>query len=122
MNPDVPQMSFCCETNRGVTKCWLFSQANLTPSELPNGNEQGRTGLSNVAGCRRKSPPTWLVSVCYSAWHFSTDNVFLSKISLDWPLTLKTQPSTSKLSDNLEETEGELLLDYQPVSHVVEIH
>ena len=27
-------------------------------------------------------------------WHF------LNKISLDWPLTLTTQPSTSRLSDN----------------------
>ena len=27
---------------------------------------------------------------------------FLSKISLDWPLTFITQPSTSKLSDNPE--------------------
>ena len=27
---------------------------------------------------------------------------FLNKISLDWPLTLTTQPSTSKLSDNPE--------------------
>ena len=27
-------------------------------------------------------------------WHF------LTKTSLDWPLTLTTQPSTSKLSDN----------------------
>ena len=26
--------------------------------------------------------------------------VFLNKINLDWPLTLATQPSTSKLSDN----------------------
>ena len=25
---------------------------------------------------------------------------FLNKISLDWPLTLTTQPSTSRLSDN----------------------
>ena len=25
---------------------------------------------------------------------------FLNKISLNWPLTFKTQPSTSKLSDN----------------------
>ena len=75
-NPVVPQKSFCCETNRGVTKCWLFSQANLTPFELQNGNEQGRTGLSKVAGCRRKSPPTLLVSTGYSAWHFFTDSVF----------------------------------------------
>ena len=29
---------------------------------------------------------------------------FLPKISLDWPLTLKTQPSTSKLSDNPVQT------------------
>ena len=28
--------------------------------------------------------------------------LFLNKISLDWPLTLTTQPSTSKLSDNPE--------------------
>ena len=27
---------------------------------------------------------------------------FLNKMSLDWPLTLTTQPSTSKLSDNPE--------------------
>ena len=56
------------------------------------------TSLSKVAGCRRKSPPIlgWLVSAGYSAWHF------LNKISLDWALTLTTQPSTSKLSDNPE--------------------
>jgi len=30
-------------------------------------------------------------------WHF------LNKISLNWPLNLTTQPSTSKLSDNPEE-------------------
>ena len=47
-----------------------------------------------------KIVPTWLVSAGYSAWHFSTDGVFLNKISLDWPLTLTTQSSTSKLSDN----------------------
>ena len=57
-------------------------------------------GLSKVAGCRRKSPPTWLVSAGYSAWHFFTGSVFLKKISLDWSLTLTTQPSTSKHSDN----------------------
>ena len=28
------------------------------------------SGLSTVAGCRRKSPPTWLVSAGYSAWHY----------------------------------------------------
>ena len=47
-----------------------------------------RAGLSKVAGCRRKSLPT------------CTDDVFLHKISLDWLLTLTTQPSTSKLSGN----------------------
>ena len=56
-------------------------------------------GLSKVAGCQRKSPSTWLVSAGYSAWHFFTW-CFLNKISLDWPLTLTTQPSTSKFSDN----------------------
>ena len=45
-------------------------------------------------------PPTWLVSASYSAQHFFTDVTFLNKISLDWLLTLNTQPSTSKLSDN----------------------
>ena len=57
-------------------------------------------GLSKVAGCRRKSPPTKLVSAGYSAWHFFTDGVFLNKISLDWLLILITQPSISKLCDN----------------------
>ena len=33
-------------------------------------------GLSKLAGCWRKSPPTWLVSTGYSAWHFITDGVF----------------------------------------------
>ena len=55
-----------------------------------------RAGLSKVAGCRQKLPPTWLVLAGYSAWHFCTDDVFLHKISLDWLLTLTTQPSTSK--------------------------
>ena len=58
------------------------------------------TGLSKVASCRRKSPPTWSVSAGYSVWHFFTDGIFLNKTSLDWPLTLTTQPSISKLSDN----------------------
>ena len=60
------------------------------------------TGLSKVAGCHWKSSPTWLVSAGYSAWHFVMVlwMAFLNKISLDWPLTLTTQLSTSKLSDN----------------------
>ena len=33
-------------------------------------------GLSKEAGCQRKSPPIWLVSAGYSAWHFFTDGVF----------------------------------------------
>ena len=37
------------------------------------------TGLSKVAGCQRKSPPTWLVSSGYSAWHFFIDDVFKIK-------------------------------------------
>ena len=57
-------------------------------------------GLSKVPCCRQKSPPTWLLSAGYSAWHFFMEWRFLNKISLDWPLTLTTQPSTSQLSDN----------------------
>ena len=30
-------------------------------------------GLSKVAGSRRESPPTWLQSAGYSAWHFFMD-------------------------------------------------
>ena len=33
-------------------------------------------GLTKVAGCWRKSPPTWLVSAGYSAWYFFMDGVF----------------------------------------------
>ena len=47
-------------------------------------------GLSKVAGCRRKSLPTW---------HFSMDSIF--EISLDCPLALTTQQSSLKLSANL---------------------
>ena len=56
-------------------------------------------GLSKTAGCRKKSPPTcyyWPATLLgISLWM-----AFLNKISLDWPLTLTTQLSTSKLSDN----------------------
>ena len=31
--------------------------------------------LSKVAGCWRKSLPTWLVFAGYSTWHFFTDDV-----------------------------------------------
>ena len=59
------------------------------------------SGLSNVAGCQRKSQPTWLVLIglllCVA---FLYGCRLLHKISLDWPLTLTTQSSTSKLSDN----------------------
>ena len=59
------------------------------PGEKPLGaREKTNTGLSKVASCQQKSPPTWLVLASYS------------KISLDWPLTWTTQLSTSKLSDN----------------------
>ena len=62
------------------------------------------SGLSEVAGCQQKSltPLTYLVTtlgqlLCLA---FLYGWLFLTKISLDWPLTLTTQPSTSKLSDN----------------------
>ena len=44
------------------------------------------TGLSEVAGCRRKLPPTWLVSAGYSVWHFFTDSVFY--IKFPWTVCL----------------------------------
>ena len=70
-------------------------------------NRDSRPGCSKVdstiQGCQQQQiPPTWLVLAGYSAWHFSMDGVFLNKISLDWPLTLTTQPSSSKLSDNTD--------------------
>ena len=37
---------------------------------------RGTSGLSKVASYRRKSPPTWLKSASYSAWHFFMDGVF----------------------------------------------
>ena len=50
-------------------------------------------GLSKVAGC--------LVSICWLlCLAFLYRWRFLNKISLAWPLTLTTQPSTSNLSDN----------------------
>ena len=40
---------------------------------------------------------SWLLCLAFLyRWHF------LNKISLEWPLTLTTQPSTWKLSDNAE--------------------
>ena len=59
-----------------------------------------------------KLPPTWLVSASYSLWM-----LFLNKISLDWLLTLKTLPSTSKLSDN----PGEWVKSMFNVFYVTEI-
>ena len=32
-------------------------------------------GLSEVASCEQKSPPTWLISAGYSAWHFFLKNI-----------------------------------------------
>ena len=45
------------------------------------------TGLSKVAA--------YLVLAGYYPWHFFTNGVFWNKISLDWLLTLTTQPSIS---------------------------
>ena len=43
---------------------------------VPSLNPHPCSGLSKVAGCQWKSPPTWLVSAGYSAWHFFMDGVF----------------------------------------------
>ena len=60
----------------------------------------GTSGLSKLASCRQKIA-AYLVRIgqllCLAflyGWRF------LNKISLDWPLTLTTQPSSSKLFDN----------------------
>ena len=61
------------------------------------------SGLSQVADCQQKSltPLTYLVSIGQLLFlAFLYGWLFLTKISLDWLLTLTTQPSTSKLSDN----------------------
>ena len=34
------------------------------------------SGLTKVAGCWGKLPPTRLVSAGYAAWHFFTDGVY----------------------------------------------
>ena len=57
--------------------------------------------LSKVAGCWRKSPPTWLVLAGYSAWHFFTDGVFYIKYPwtgrLLWQLSHLLQNSLTTL-------------------------
>ena len=57
-------------------------------------------GCQKQPAASKKTLPTWLVWASYSAWQFFTDGIFLNKIFLDWLLTLTTQPSASKLSDN----------------------
>ena len=54
----------------------LFSKEMYMKNSLENLYVDIDPGLSKVASCRRKSPPTWKVSAGYSAWHFFTDSVF----------------------------------------------
>ena len=44
-----------------------FPELLFSPSEFDS---------QKFANIQRKSPPTWLVSASYSAWHFFTDGVF----------------------------------------------
>ena len=61
------------------------------------------TGLSKVACELSAKIAAYLVSVSWLlCLAFLYGWYFLNKIFLDWPLTLTTQPSTSKLSDNPE--------------------
>ena len=53
-----------------------------------------------MAGCRRKIASCLVGIGRLLCLAFLYGRHFLKKISLDWPLTLTTQPSTSKLSDN----------------------
>ena len=61
------------------------------------------TGLLKVACELSAKIASYLVSVSWLlCLAFLYGWCFLNKIFLDWPLTLTTQPSTSKLSDNPE--------------------
>ena len=84
------------ETESGLSDEGVPGEISQATSSLPL-----HAGLLKIASCRRKSPPTCMVSIgwllCLAVlyrWRF------LNKISMDWPLTLTTQPSTSKLSNN----------------------
>ena len=55
-----------------------------------------KAGLSKVAGCQGKSPPSWLVSACYSAWHFFTNGFFYKK----YPWTGRLDQQLSCLLQN----------------------
>ena len=78
---------------------WVSGKRHLITT--PSRNYCQVSGLSKVAGYWRKLPPTWSVSAGYSASHFFTDGIFLNKISLDWPFTLTTQLSISKILTTL---------------------
>ena len=54
----------------------------------PSRNYCQVSGLSKVAGCRRKLPPTWSVSASYSAWHFFMDGCLFQKFWQPWVFRL----------------------------------
>ena len=88
------------------------SQKSYVTWKLIAGPKKRVIHLLKVAGCWRKSPAKIGRLLCLAflyGWHFL--NI---KISLDWPLTLTTQPSTSKLSDN-PESSGPGQLDFLPM-------
>ena len=57
-------------------------------------------GLSKVAGCRQKLPPTWLVLAGYSAWHFFMEGIF----SIKYPWTGHLLWQLSHLLQNVLKT------------------
>ena len=75
----------------------MISTSNLN-SKLVNGNFNSRVVKSSRLLTKIASylvRISWLLCLAFLyGWHF------LNKISQDWLLTLTTQPSTSKLSDN----------------------
>ena len=91
-----PWKAFFTKTYNGMTvsfHCYTFlamwpggqcikpqirrSWVQVPPDQvMPSLNPHPCSGLSKVAGFWRKSPPTWLVSAGYSAWHFFMDGVF----------------------------------------------
>ena len=80
----------------------MISQVRLACVACSCLNNMQMAELSKEAGCRRKSLPTWLGIGHVLCLAFLYGWRFLNKLFLDWPLTLTTQLSTSKRSDNPE--------------------
>ena len=73
------QNSTCKFSNPKKSQNWKFQTPKnplITPVTWNREYPPWGSGLSKVASSWQKSPPTWLVSASYSAWHFFMDDVF----------------------------------------------